>query len=233
MIYFVSLGPGDPELITLKALHTLQRADCIYTPVPTTSKGRHTSKAAEMMRSLGIREEQIQLYDLPMSKDRDGALEAYTLVADEVVRRQGAEPGALLVIVAEGDCGFYSSSAYIGEHIEQEGFTTEQICGVPAFIACNGRLGGQLVQLEEQCTVIPGEATREEWDRAWQSGHTIVVMKGSLCEAEIKSAIAQHPDRKWHYFEFVGMPKEYITSSMDEILQREFPYFSIIISKRR
>ncbi len=89
------------------------------------------------------------------------------------------------------------------------------------------------MQLEEQCTVIPGEATREEWDRAWQSRHTIVVMKGSLCEAEIKSAIAQHPDRKWHYFEFVGMPKEYITSSTDEILQREFPYFSIIISKRR
>ena len=118
MIYFVSLGPGDPELITLKALHTLQRADCIYTPVPTTSKGRHTSKAAEMMRSLGIREEQIQLYDLPMSKDRDGALEAYTLVADEVVRREEADPEALLVIVAEGDCGFYSSSAYIGEHIE-------------------------------------------------------------------------------------------------------------------
>ena len=58
-------------------------------------------------------------------------------------------------------------------------------------------------------------------------------MKGSLCEAEIKSAIAQHSDRKWHYFEFVGMPKEYITSSTDEILQREFPYFSIIISKRR
>ena len=89
------------------------------------------------------------------------------------------------------------------------------------------------MQLEEQCTVIPGEATREEWDRAWQSHHTIVVMKGSLCEAEIKSAIGQHPDRKWHYFEFVGMPKEYITSSTDEILQREFPYFSIIISKRR
>lgn len=141
MIYFVSLGPGDPELITLKALHTLQRADCIYTPVPTTSKGRHTSKAAEMMRSLGIREEQIQLYDLPMSKDRDGALEAYTLVADEVVRRQEAEPEALLVIVAEGDCGFYSSSAYIGEHIEARGFTTHQLCGVPAFIACNSLLG--------------------------------------------------------------------------------------------
>ena len=196
MIHFVSLGPGDPELITLKALRTLREADYIYTPVPVSRKGRHASKAAEMMLSLGIREEQIQLYDLPMSKDRDGALEAYEIVAREACEKQKAEPSARITIVAEGDCGFYSSSAYIGEHIEQEGFTTEQICGVPAFIACNGRLGGQLVQLEEQCTVIPGEATREEWDRAWQSRHTIVVMKGSLCEAEIKSAIAQHPDRK-------------------------------------
>ena len=107
MIYFVSLGPGDPELITLKALHTLQRADCIYTPVPTTSKGRHTSKAAEMMRSLGIREEQIQLYDLPMSKDRDGALEAYTLVADDVVRSQNAEAESLPVIFACADGGYH------------------------------------------------------------------------------------------------------------------------------
>ena len=233
MIYFVSLGPGDPELITLKALPTLQRADCIYTPVPTTSKGRHTSKAAEMMRSLGIREEQIQLYDLPMSKDRDGALEAYTLVADEVVRREEVDPEALLVIVAEGDCGFYSSSAYIGEHIETRGFTTHQLCGVPAFIACNSLLGGQLVQLEEQCTVIPGAATAEEWSRAWQSPHTIVVMKGSLCEAEIKEAIQRYPERRWHYFEFVGMPKEFVTSDPEEIQGRTFPYFSIIISKCR
>ena len=89
------------------------------------------------------------------------------------------------------------------------------------------------MQLEEQCTVIPGEATEEEWTRAWQSTHTIVVMKGSLCEAEIKSAITRYPDRKWHYFEFVGMPKEYITSQTSDILEREFPYFSIIISKCR
>ena len=148
MIHFVSLGPGDPELITLKALRTLREADYIYTPVPVSRKGRHASKAAEMMLSLGIREEQIQLYDLPMSKDRDGALEAYEIVAREACEKQKAEPSARIAIVAEGDCGFYSSSAYIGEHIEQEGFTTEQICGVPAFIACNGRLGGQLVHLE-------------------------------------------------------------------------------------
>lgn len=92
MIHFVSLGPGDPELITLKALRTLREADYIYTPVPVSRKGRHASKAAEMMLSLGIREEQIQLYDLPMSKDRDGALEAYEIVAREACEKQRSSP---------------------------------------------------------------------------------------------------------------------------------------------
>lgn len=233
MIHFISLGPGDPELITLKALRQLEQADTIYTPVPTSRKGRHSSKAAEMMLSLGIRPEQIQLYDLPMSKDRDGAQQAYLDVAELVIQQSREQPQAEIAIVAEGDCGFYSSSAYIAEHLEQAGLSYQQHAGIPAFIACNARLQGQLVQLEEQCTVIPGQATAEEWARAWQSGHTIVVMKGSLCESELKEAIQAYPERRWHYFEFVGMEKEFITSRPEEILKRSFPYFSILISKVR
>ena len=233
MIHFVSLGPGDPELITLKALRQLKQADTIYTPVPISKKGRHTSKAAEMMLSLGIRPEQISLYDLPMSKDRDGAQQAYLDVAELIIQQAQSHPKACIAIVAEGDCGFFSSSAYIAEHLEQAGLTYHQHCGVPAFIACNARLQGQLVQLEEQCTVIPGQATPEEWERAWQSKHTIVVMKGSLCEAELKRAIEAYPHRHWHYFEFLGMEKEFVSSSPDLILERTFPYFSILISKTR
>lgn len=70
-------------------------------------------------------------------------------------------------------------------------------------------------------------------ERAWQSKHTIVVMKGSLCEAELKRAIEAYPHRHWHYFEFLGMEKEFVSSSPDLILERTFPYFSILISKTR
>lgn len=233
MIHFVSLGPGDPELITLKALRQLEQADTIYTPVPVSRKGRHSSKAEEMMRSLGIRPEQIYLYDLPMSKDRDGAQQAYFDVAELVIQQARLQPDARIAIVAEGDCGFFSSSAYIAEHLEAAGLSYEQHCGVPAFIACNARLQGQLVQLEEQCTVIPGQATDQEWQRAWQSKHTIVVMKGSLCEEELKGAMETYPQRHWHYFEYLGMEKEFVSSDPAEIRQRTFPYFSILISKAR
>lgn len=232
-IYFVSLGPGDPELITLQALRLLERCDRIYTPVALAPSGRRSSKASEIMLSLGIRPEQLQSYDLPMSKQRDGAQAAYRMVADEIIRLSREGSRERIAVVAEGDSGFYSSSAYIGDHLLEAGLQIRQLAGVPAFIASNALVGGQLVQLEEQLRVIPGEASAEEWAEAWQGKHTIVVMKGSLCQEEILRAMALYPERQWHYLEFVGQEGEYCSSDVAEISQRKFPYFSIIISKAR
>ncbi len=235
MIYFVSLGPGNPELITLQSLRLLERADIIYTPVAVAPTGKRSSKAQEIMLSLGIRAEQIALYDLPMSKQRDGAEAAYLGVAEAIRARLSSHTGAeeTIAVVAEGDSGFYSSSAYISDHLVAWGIPWAQLPGVPALIACNALLGGQLVQLTEQLRVIPGEASEDEWTEAWQSPHSIVVMKGSLCQERIKAAITAYPERRWHYFEFVGQEREFVSSSPSEILERSFPYFSIIISKRR
>lgn len=232
-IYFVSLGPGDPELITLQSLRLLERADMIYTPVAIAPTGRRSSKAEEIMLSLGIRPSALALYDLPMSKQRDGAQAAYRGVADDIIARLEAGYTGTIAVVAEGDSGFYSSSAYIGDYLLEHGVPIRQLAGVPAFIACNALISGQLVQLEEQLRVIPGEATRAEWDEAWQSPHTIVVMKGSLCQEEILSAMRTYPERRWHYLEFVGQAREYYSTDVEAISQRQFPYFCIIISKTR
>lgn len=230
-IYFVSLGPGDPELITLQSLHLLQRSNRIYTPVAIAPSGKRSSKATDIMLSLGIKAEQIQTYDLPMSKQRDGAQQAYWDVAQEIIRLRAEGSTETIAVVAEGDSGFFSSSAYIGDHLVEAGITIQQLAGVPAFIACNALVGGQLVQLEEQLRVIPGEATPDEWAEAWQSRHTIVVMKGSLCQDEILRAMRAYPQRRWYYLEFVGQEREFISGDLAEIQVRKFPYFCIIISK--
>lgn len=232
-IYFVSLGPGEAELITLQAFRLLQRSHRIYTPVAVAPTGRRSSKATDIMLSLGITQEQIVAYDLPMSKQRDGAEQAYRAVAEEILERRRSGLDEVIAVVAEGDSGFYSSSAYIADHLVEAGERICQLSGVPAFIGANALLGGQLVQLQEQLLVIPGEAVAAEWERAWQSKHTVVVMKGSLCREEILRAMQAYPERHWHYLEFVGQEREYYTSDVSEIAAREFPYFSIIISKTR
>lgn len=232
-IYFVSLGPGEPELITLQALRCLERSDRIYTPVAVAPSGRRSSKAQDIMLSLGIEELHIIPYDLPMSKQRDSARLAYRSVADEIHALRSEGYNGVISVVAEGDSGFYSSSAYIGDHLLELGYAIKQLAGVPAFIACNALVGGQLVQLEEQLRVIPGKAAPKEWNECWQGRHTVVVMKGSLCEDEIKRAMRLYPERQWHYLEFVGQEGQYYSCDLDTICERAFPYFSIVISKAR
>ncbi len=229
-IYFVSLGPGEPELITLQSLKCLQEADKIYTPIALAPNGKQSSKASEIMLSLGIKEEQIERYVLPMSKERSGALKVYKEVAEQIIQLSKEDSEIKIAVVAEGDSGFYSSSAYISEHLVEAGLSIKQLAGVPAFIACNALMGKQLVQLEEQLHVIPGQASEEDWERAWQSKNTVVVMKGSLCQEEIKQAMRAYPEREWHYLEFVGQAREYYSQDIEAINERKFPYFCIIVS---
>ena len=233
-VYFVSLGAGDPELITLKALRLLERADVIYSPVSLSPNGRRASKSKSIMLSLGIKEEQIVSYDMPVNREREGAEDAYKQVAEDIKARRQANGDLIAAVVAIGDAGFYASSAYIGELLEAENIPTCYLPGVPALIASNALIGGQLVQLDEQLRVIPGVATPSEGEEAWQSKHTIVIMKGSMAEEEIKRAMKSYPHRHWHYLEYVGYEgKELYLNDVNQITERKFPYFSLIISKTR
>lgn len=233
-VHFVSLGAGEPELITLKALRLLERAEAIYSPWSLSPNGRRASKSRSIMLALGIKEEQIVDYDMPVNKEREGANEAYEAVAEDIEQRLKANPEVCLAVVAIGDAGFYASSAYIGEMLSARGIAAEYHPGVPAFIAGNALIGGQLVQLDEQVRIIPGEATESEWAEAWQSKHTIVVMKGSMAEEEVKRAIKAYPHRYWHYLEYIGYEgKELYLNKVEDILARKFPYFCLVISKTR
>ena len=233
-VYFVSLGAGDPELITLKALRLLERADVIYSPVSLSPNGRRASKSKSIMLSLGIKEEQIVSYDMPVNREREGAEDANKQVAEDIKARRQANGDLIAAVVAIGDAGFYASSAYIGELLEAENIPTCYLPGVPALIASNALIGGQLVQLDEQLRVIPGVAMPSEWEEAWQSKHTIVIMKGSMAEEEIKRAMKSYPHRHWHYLEYVGYEgKELYLNDVNQIAERKFPYFSLIISKTR
>lgn len=97
-IHFVSLGPGDPELITLKGLKTLQKADIIYCPA---TQGKHgiISRATDILKAIEVDESLIHPFILPMSKERTDALNAY----NELFLDAQAEylKGKQIVIVAE------------------------------------------------------------------------------------------------------------------------------------
>lgn len=222
-ILFVSLGPGEPELITVKGLKALQAADCIFCPETQTRDGRTLSRAAGIMQQLDIPNSSIRRFTLPMSKLREEALNVYDRVYAEIVLLYKENKN--ICIVAEGDAGFYSSVHYIFEKLQAGHIPVMHIAGIPAFIAA-GALGGlHIASREERLTVIPGITTTEEIEKLVEEKSTVVIMKLSQCTDEVHRCIRLHPEYRYHYFENVGTPEEKYLNDNHRIETLRFPYF--------
>ncbi len=229
-IYFVSLGPGDPELITVKGLKILQQSDVIFCPATQTPGGTICSRSADIVRALQIDTEKIRMFVLPMRKERSETWKVYDRLAEEAMSFHAKE--MRVAIVAEGDAGFYTSIQYIYTKFETGQIPVRRIAGIPAFIAAGASGGLHIVKQAERLVVIPGNATLEELENYWNGNYTIVIMKLSACMEVVRQYIDRHPDAVFHYFENIGTEKEYYTPDPSQIRQTKFPYFSLIIIQK-
>lgn len=227
-IAFVSLGPGEADLITLKGLKSLQAADCIFYPATGIKENVISSRALDIMTELEIDKLKTIPFHVPMSKDRSLAIEAYKNVSQEA--EQQYHKGLKVAIVAEGDAGFYSSIHYIFDTLTHQNIPVEHIAGIPAFIASGALAGIHIVKQEEELNVIPGIIAANDLIHKIESGKVVVIMKVSQCQEAVKECIATIPTATFHYFENVGVKeKEYYTCDTQEIIARKFPYFSLMI----
>ena len=214
-IYFVSLGPGDAELITLKSLHALQQADIIYCPSTVREPDKILSRAATLLHKLGIKGD-IHLFSLPMSKDRTKAIKVYRQLFEEMRLEQKA--GKRLAVAVEGDAGIYASVHYVLDLLEENGIPVEQLPGIPSFIAAEAAAKLHLISQKERLVIIPGNITSDELD-----------MKLSQCADIVKDYMESHPQYSYHYFENISTAEEYHSSHQAELKRRVFPYFSLMI----
>lgn len=228
-IIVVSLGPGDPGLVTLKALKALQEVDWIYCPGTCITQGSVKSRALAILRSLSIPSEKIRCFQVPMDRNRKKALETYDRVCEEMAGK--AEKGDSIALTAEGDACFYSSANYMFEKLRSLGYSLDMLAGVPAFIAAGTSVGLSLVKQQERLSIIPGDVDEEELQEELKKKHALVIMKVPLGEAVIRSFVATHRSYRYYYFEQVGTPDEFYTSEVTEILARPFTYFSILVIK--
>lgn len=226
-VRFVSLGPGDAELITLKALHALQQADIIFCPSTKNNKGKILSRAASLLSELEIKEDAMRMFMLPMSKDRTKALQVYKDILSEI--KDEYKQGKRIAVAVEGDAGIYASIHYVLDSLKEESITTEQLCGIPSFIAAGAVARLHLISQEEKLAVIPGSANQEELDYYLNNQYVPVIMKLSQCANVMHEYIKLHPHYAYHYFENVSTEKEYYSCNRIELADKEYPYFSLMI----
>ena len=190
-ISIISLGPGDPELITLKGLRRLREADAIYCPATVQPDGSLASRAADILRALDIDLATIRPFPVAMRDDRAAALADYG-AAVERIAAECAE-GRRVAVTAEGDAGFYSSSGYVSALLAERGLSTERIAGIPAFVACAASEGVVIAEQTEETDVLTTLASADELLGRVAAGRSVVLMKPSRYASAVKEALAQAP----------------------------------------
>lgn len=238
-LYGVGVGPGDPELVTLKAIRFIRQADVIAVPgkSPKESVAYQIVKRAlddmeENNLKLSFSENDLPSFEqkdflaipMPMTKDKEKLEQSHMEGAKRIEKQ--LDQGKNVAFLTLGDPTVYSTYLYIHKKIIAKGYEAEIVSGVPSFCAVAARLNMGLVEQAEPLHIIP--ATYETGEMLELSG-TKVLMKAGKNLGNVKKDILAM-DAEAVMIENCGMPDEKIYITVEEIPETA-GYYSLIIVK--
>ena len=148
--YAVGVGPGDPELMTRKAVRVLE--ECPVLAVPRTPAG--DSLALEIAQAgADLTDKEIHFIDFAMSRDEEKRRQAHRRAAEAV--RALLDRGTDVAMPVLGDVSLFASSAYVAQLLEEEGCRCVRVPGVPSFCAAAARLGRSLCEGSQRLLIVP------------------------------------------------------------------------------
>ncbi|MEO0485407.1 MAG: precorrin-2 C(20)-methyltransferase [Pseudomonadota bacterium] len=221
VLYGVGLGPGDPELVTLKAARLIAAAPVIAYPTLAGAASFARSIAAELIPA-GAQE---IVMDVPMSVDRAPAQRAYDAGAAQIADALAA--GQDVVCLCEGDPFFYGSFMYIFARLADR-FEVEIVPGVTSVTACAARARMPLAARNERVTVLPGPLPEAELRERIEGAESVAIMKVGRHLAKIRGiidALGYLSDAV--YVERATLPQE-VVCPLSEAPETA-PYFSMIL----
>jgi len=220
--YGVGVGPGDPELMTLKACRLIRENRVIAVPGKEPKEAVAYKIAVQAVPELADKE--LVAIEMPMVMNREKQLEAHRAGARQIA--EYLDQSENVVYLTLGDSTVYCTFTYLQTILEAEGYRTELVNGIPSFCAAAARLNIPLMEWNEQLHVIPAaHKTDVKLDQPGQ----YVLMKSASHMKEIKERLKES-GRSVQVVENCSMPDEKIYRSVDEIPD-DAGYFSLIIAK--
>lgn len=224
-LYGVGIGPGDPELLTLKAVRIIKTADVIA--VPGKQKEETVAWQITVQAVPEIAEMDCMEIYMPMTKDKAALQESHDAAADRIA---GAlESGRNVAFLTLGDPGVYSTYLYVHKRILQMGYEAEIISGIPSFCAVAARMNTGLVETSQPLHVIPASYQIEE---ALELPGTKVLMKAGKKMKAVKEQLMRMENAETVMIENCGMPGEKRYYGAEEIPENA-GYYSLIIVKEK
>ncbi|MFE3447547.1 precorrin-2 C(20)-methyltransferase [Nonomuraea sp. NPDC059194] len=227
-LFGVGLGPGDPELVTVKAARLIGEADVI-----AYHSARHGRSIARSIALPYLREGQVEeLLKYPLTTETtdhpggyQGALEDFYA---ECALRLAAhlDQGRDVVVLCEGDPLFYGSYMHMHKRLAHR-YETEVVPGVTSVAGAAAVLGRPLVEHEETLTVLPGTLPADVITEKLRNADSVAVLKLGRTFEKVRDALAEagRLDEAW-YVERATTANQRI-EPLKDVDPASVPYFSL------
>ncbi len=220
-LYGVGLGPGAPDLITLRAARLIEGAAVVAYPALAGGDSLARSIAADLISPDAVE----IVMDVPMTVARAPAQAAYDKGAADIAAV--LDSGRDVVCLCEGDPFFYGSFMYLFARLSPD-YEVQVVPGVTSITACAAVAGMPLAARNERLTVLPGPLPEAELRARIDGAESVVIMKIGRHMPKIRGVIAalgltEHAV----YVERATLPQEVVLPLKDA--PETAPYFSIIL----
>ena len=222
ILYGVGVGPGDPELMTLKAVRMIRENDIIALPGAEPKETIAYRIAVAAVPELSEKK-LIPIY-MPMTHDKEDQKQYHRKGA--AVLEQYLQQGKNVVFLTLGDPTVYSTFTYIQQLVEEDGYETRLINGVPSFCAAAARVNRSLGIWKEQIHIYPAVHHLEE---TLPEQGTCILMKSGSRMKEARELIVRS-GRDAVMVEACGMKDEKIYYHAEEFPETA-GYYSLIIAR--
>ncbi|WP_436527324.1 precorrin-2 C(20)-methyltransferase [Actinoplanes sp. HUAS TT8] len=229
-LYGVGLGPGDPELVTVKAARLIEGADVVAYHAARHGRSNARAIAAGYLRDGQVEEALIY----PVTTETTDHPGGYQGAIDEFYEQAAArlaahlDAGRDVVVLAEGDPFFYGSYMHMHKRLAHR-YETTVVPGVTSVSAASAVLGRPLMERDEVLTVLPGTLPPDELARRLADTDSAAVMKLGRTFTGVRSALEKAGRLgDAFYVERATMAAER-SGRLSEIDPATVPYFSLAL----
>ena len=222
-LYGVGIGPGDPDLITIKAVKALEQADVIYVP----KSKEQASTALNIISNYLPENAVIEHLEFPMAHELSVRINSRKKNAELIEAK--LKKGLTSVFLTLGDPMLYSTYGYVLEHLETN-YEVETIPGIYSFAAISSLLSIPLCKGDEKLTVL--STFDEDTSELIETTDTVVMMKVSAYHLKLYELLKQKTGYRFVMITDAGKENQEIYRNID-ILKEKVPYFSTIILQKK
>lgn len=228
--YGVGVGPGDPDLITLKGYKVLEKVDVICAPQASEEK---ESLAFSVVRKALKKDLRVLKLVFPMTRDKS-KLEAFW---DDASRKVAEllRDGKDVAFVTIGDPSLYSTYSYLLAKLKDElsDLRVKTIPGVTSMLACAAAANSSIAEGEETLAIFPAIGNVDDLRDVLIRYDNVVIMKAARKLDQIIALLSELGLKDKAFFaNRCGLSDQFLTFDLDKVSSFEQDYFSLLVVRK-